>query len=150
MTVYLFLILLINVVVFILLNWSIGFRRNRIRVISIMTLFLFLSYFTGHFFQKRYTIPVKLASSISGQTIEDLDWIQVGEVKQFTLNQLDSIKDERAKNILRQLANECNQNDTVSCYLHLAKVKFNNLKIWTHKTEHGNKIFLVSRENLSE
>ncbi len=148
MVFYFILILIINAAVFFLLSRSIRFAENKRRIISTMTLFLLMSFATGRFFEKRYTIPVKLASNISGQSIEDLDWFKEGEVQRFALNQYDSIKDERVKIILRQLSNECNKNDSVSSYLHLAHVKFNNLKIWTHKTEHGNKIFLVSREHL--
>ena len=95
----------------------------------------------GWFFVNRYTVPLKFASSLAGHPIEELNWVNAVEVQHFVMNQYDSIKDERARNLLQQLSNECNQNDTVSCYLQLG---VNNLQIWTHKTEQGNKIFLVS------
>jgi len=144
MIVSLILILLMNSVVFILLNLSFGFKKNKVQVVILMGVFLFISCVTGKLLESRYTILINFASDVTNKSIEEVKHLNEDSVRHFTLSQWRVIKDDGAKNILSQLENDCNKNDSISCYLYLSKVDFNNLLIWTHKTGNGNKIFLVS------
>lgn len=144
MIISLILILLSNLVVFILLNWSFGFKKNKIIILILLSNFIFVSFVTGKLLGARYTIPLAYATSITNQSIEKIDLWKRDSIQPFTMQEWNTIKDERAKNILSQLTNECNANDTVYCYLDLGK--FYTILMWTHKTGNENKIFLVSCE----
>ena len=141
---YIIFLLIINAMVFVMLNWSIGFRKHKSIAIPAMILFVILSYLSAKFFEKRYTIPIERSIYLTSRLVEQVDWIKEDSVQHYTMNQSQLIENEQAKKILAQLANNCNQNDTIAAYFYEARTKFNSMKIWVHTNGNVNKIFFVS------